>query len=87
MQIFNNTRSHNGQELRQYEVTYKYYLPDNEIELKLHRLAADFFSAISEINDECTTILGKGPRAGEGVEEFAEKIHAICCESGFEMIP
>jgi len=71
------------EEYKQVEVTYKFHLPDNENELKTHQLAQDLFSAVFEIAQECRTVLKHGPRSGEGVEEFAEKIQELCSESKF----
>lgn len=64
------------------EVTYKYLLPQHRYDLKIANMAKELLSGLWNIHNECRTILKHGTRAGEGVEEFAERINAICIESG-----
>ena len=70
----------------QTEVTYKYYLPEHEDEIKMHQLAGDFFTALWDIHNECRRIMKSGPKPGEGIDEFADRISDICSESGMHGI-
>lgn len=75
------------EEHSQVEVTYKYYLPDNQTDLELHQNAYKYFSTLHDIYDECRRKYKYDDDASEETIEFAEKIASLVNESGALDVP
>ena len=56
------------------EVTYKFQLPDHELQLKLMQNASEYYSTLDEIYQECRRIWKYEENASEELVKFAEKI-------------
>lgn len=59
------------------EVTFKYYLPDNEEDLWLHINASDMYNLIHQIDQTCRSIVKYGDDSIKTKEDLAEKIRDI----------
>ena len=70
------------EEEKKVEVTYKYYLPDNESDLKMHQNAYRYYSALHEIYDECRRIYKYDDKASKETVDFSEKIGGMANDAG-----
>lgn len=61
-------------EEKQIEVTYKYYLPDNEYDLKMNQNAYKYYSSLNEIYQRCRGVWKYDDKASEELVKFAEEI-------------
>lgn len=61
-------------EYKSSEVTFKYYLPENQDELWMHVHTYDMYSILYDIHQVCRTLLKHGNKDIKDLEQFAEKI-------------
>ena len=64
-------------EPKQVEVTFKFYLPDNQYDLSLFQEARKYRSALEDIYRECRTKWKYDDKASEETIEFAQEIGKI----------
>lgn len=69
-------------EYKQYEVNYKFFLPDNVEELKIYQKANEYHSALYEIYNRCRVVWKYEDDANEEKVKLAEEIGDIVSESG-----
>lgn len=67
---------------KQTEVTYKFYLPDNQDELELFQKSNHFHFALWEIHDKCRQVWKYEDSPSEGRLKLAEEIGDIIAEAG-----
>lgn len=59
------------------EVTFKYFLPENQDELWMHYHASDMYMLIHEIDQVCRSLIKHGDQSIKTTEELAEKIREM----------
>jgi len=59
------------------EVTYKFYLPEHDHDLKMFQNAYKYYSALSDIHNECRRVWKYDDKASEELVKFAEEIGAM----------
>lgn len=69
-------------EYRQYEVTYKFYLPDNKDDLKTFQNALFYETALHDIYDRCRRVWKYEENPTEDKVKFAELIGEIIGATG-----
>ncbi len=67
---------------RQLEVTYKFYIPDNEADLLIFQNATNFYMALLDIHERCRHTWKYKEDATAAEIELAERIGEIVAESG-----
>jgi hypothetical protein len=67
-------------ESKSVEVTYKFYIPENQEELDVFINAYKFQATLSEIYNECRRIWKYDEKASDELIAFAEKIGGMCSE-------
>ena len=67
---------------KQAEVTYKFYIPDNKIELEIFQNATRANSALNDIYDRCRHVWKYKEDATVAEVELAERIAEIVTELG-----
>ena len=70
------------EESKQVEVTYKFFLPDNQHELIMIQNARKYSSALWDIHDLCRTVWKYEESPSEDRVKLAEKIEDIISETG-----
>jgi hypothetical protein len=68
----------NPPEEKQIEVTYKFYLPDNQGELEIFQQAFKYQEALNDIYQECRRTWKYDDEASDELIAFAEKIGGMC---------
>lgn len=69
------------EEYKSPEVTFKYYLPDNQDELWIHTHASDMYSLLHDIDQHCRGIIKYDETATEEKCKLAEHIRQMIYES------
>jgi len=67
---------------KQTEVTYKFFLPDNQNELTVFQNSTKFFLALNDIAERCRYVWKYKEDATMAEVNFAERISEIVTESG-----
>ena len=67
---------------KQILVTYTFYLPDHQDELKTFSKAGDYSSMLWDIHNRCRTVWKYDDKASDELVTFAEEIGQMCYESG-----
>lgn len=63
------------------EVSFKYYLPENDDEVWMHIHASDMYSILHDIDQHCRGILKYDNKATEDKRNLAEHIRNLIHES------
>lgn len=59
------------------EVTFRYYLPDNQDELFLHIHASKMYCLLHEIDQQCRTLIKYRGDASKDAVDLAEELRAM----------
>ena len=67
------------EEYKKSEVTFKYYMPDNEDDVWMHVHASDMYSLIYDVDQFCRSVIkyGKESQQIKDEDDFAEKIREM----------